>query len=533
METKLFKHSRRELIAIGATVVALLVAYAPTLVELFREWWDVPEYSHGLLMPPVAAWLIWEKRAELSKIRRQREAGSGLLLLGSALVIAICSALLLIGEMKFSWNLKPYAFVTTLVALVTVFYGWRGLRALVAPIVVLYLMCPIPWRMILDVTLPLKRHATVIATGLIEVCGLPVTLQGNLINVSGIDSLWVADACSGVRSLVSLMSVALLGCLFWRRHWSIKAVVLASCIPIAVMVNGMRIWLTAMLSVYISPKAAEGFFHTAEGFVLFGVAALLLWGWAYVLHVLLPRKEAVEKAAADRDAAATPGWSTGRYVATMASIALLVVASFYVYRFRSRLGGEAVNPEVVAKLQKSFDRLPVALPNLELTSERHEWDAKTIKSSGADVYASRVYSNKTQSFRVYLGGSMRSNDNFHSPNVCMPSQGWESLEDRTQALAGNGDRGVRRLLLQRGQEQMLVYFWFQAGDRVATDEFDVRWSRLIDLVRDKPLAPTVIASVYVPVRGSIEATEAAAEKFLAEITPHIRLVANATETTDV
>ena len=80
---------------------------------------------------------------------------------------------------------------------------------------------------------------------------------------------------------------------------------------------------------------------------------------------------------------------------------------------------------------------------------------------------------------------------------------------------------------------MLVYFWFQAGDRRATDEFAVRWSRLLDLLADKPLSPTVIASVYVPVRGSLEATETAAEEFLTAIAPHIHEVASATETTDV
>ena len=448
LETKLFAHSRREWVVIASVVVALLVAYAPTLVELFWEWWDVPEYSHGLLMPPVAAWLIWEKRAELAKLRRTRESSGPWLALMGTVAVLCCSALLLIGEMKFSWNLKPYAFVTSIVALIGVFYGWRGIRALIAPIVVLYLMCPIPWRIILDVTLPLKRHATVLATGLIEVSGLPVTLEGNLIHVEGIKSLWVADACSGVRSLVSLLSVALLGCLFWRRHWSIKAIVIASAIPISVVVNGMRIWLTAMLSVHVSPKAAEGFFHVAEGFVLFGVAAAILWAWAYVLHLLLPSRAVEEDTDAEpgQRGETTAGWPGWRYAGAGVAVLLLVVSSFYVYRFRARLGGENIDATTVASLQKSFNRLPASLDGMR--SELHEWNAETIKASGADVYASRVYYRDQHSFRVYLGGSMRSNDNFHSPNICMPSQGWESLEDKL--IPREDGNAVRRLLLQRG-----------------------------------------------------------------------------------
>ena len=257
----------------------LLAAFLPTLVELVREWVTVPEYGHGLLMPPVAAWMIWRRRRDLASLPRGGADSRWLPLLG-ALALVPLTGVLLLGEMNLSWFLKPLAFVGALAACIALLYSWRGLRALAAPLLVLLLMCPVPWRLVIDVTLPLKRHASVLATGLMDLSGLEAGLQGNLIHVPGITSLWIADQCSGVRSLLSLMSIAIVGCLFWKRHWSIKLAVILSCIPITVLVNALRIWLTAVLAVHVSPETAQGFFHVGEGFLLFLAAATILWGWA-------------------------------------------------------------------------------------------------------------------------------------------------------------------------------------------------------------------------------------------------------------
>ena len=129
-------------------------------------------------------------------------------------------------------------------------------------------------------------------------------------------------------------------------------------------------------------------------------------------------------------------------------------------------------------------------------------------------------------FEVFLGGAFRNTQNFHTPNVCLPSAGWETLEHTAVPFAaydaGEDAPRMQRLLLQRGQQQMLVYYWFQAGDRLAGSEWAVRLHRLLDLLKDKPLAPTLIVSVYVPVTNGVEETEAAAQRFLSTVGPYIR-----------
>jgi|GEM_PF-555070 len=527
---RLFFPTRRDGLVALLLGGLLLVAFGPTLVEMGRVWLERSEYGHGLLMPPVAAWMIWERRHKLAALRaRPGLRESWFALLAAFALLPLC-ALLVLGEMKFSWFLKPFAFVGALAACIGVRYGWQGLRALLTPLIVLLLMCPLPYRVMMWATIPLKRYATVLATGLMDLSGLNVGLHGNMINVPGIDSLWIADACSGLRSSVSLVSIAIIACLFWRRHWSIKLVVVASCVPIAIVVNSLRIWLTAMLSVHVSPEAAQGFFHEFEGFVLFGFAAVCAFGWAWLLHLILPRRASVPAAKPPRRPVSP--LSGGRAVRTAAIlVALLALGAGAAMgaRIRSRLGGERVDAGAAARMQAEFTRLPREIPDSDYRGRPVEWDAKTIRNSGADAYGSMLYEGKDgRTYQVYFGGALRNNDNFHTPNVCMPAAGWEMLsQTKVPFDAYPVDRKnprMQRMLLQRGTRQMLVYFWFQAGTRLAEDEWTVRYYRLLDILHGSRLSPTLIVSLYVPIAGGVEETDRAAHEFLDSIGPNLREV---------
>jgi exosortase len=223
--------------------------------------------------------MLWSRRREVL-------AAAGSPSIVGALLVLPCVALLLLGEMKLSWFLKPYAFVGALGATAWALYGRRLLAAAAAPWLILVLMCPLPGRVQNALTVPLKQTAALFATGMLDLTGFPVTLEGNLIRMPGIHDLWVADACSGIRSLISLVTLAVLACVAWRRPWPLKAAVVLLSIPIAVVVNGLRIWVTGVIAAKWGPSAAESFFHFFEGFALFAFAGLLLWGCAVLLDRL-------------------------------------------------------------------------------------------------------------------------------------------------------------------------------------------------------------------------------------------------------
>lgn len=521
-ERILFPGSLRERLAAASLAMLLLVAFAPTFLEMGHEWFRHSEYGHGVLMPPVAAWMLLERRGRLKALRRTGR-GSPWLELSSALALVPLGVLLLLGEMRLSWFLKPFAFVGALAACIVILYSWEGLKALLAPLFVLCLMCPIPWRVVVGITLPLKRCATVLATGLADISGLDASLQGNLIHVPGISSLQIVDQCSGVNSLVSLVSIALLGCLFWRRPWLLKAAVVLSCAPIAVLLNSLRIWLTALLSVHLSPDAAQGFFHFFEGFLLFGVGALVLLGWARVLGGLVPAR-APAAAVETAPAPILPDRPALRGIAAALAIVALAGTAYGAERMRARLGGAGTDIAAASRMGASFASLPLEIGDYR--GERRIWDEATVKASGADAYGSvRYVDGEKRVYELFVGGALRNDENFHAPNVCMPSAGWETLaaaEVAPRAAGGAATPTMRRLLLQRGDERMLVHYWFQAGDRLACSEWAVRGYRLLDLLRGHELSPTLIISVYVPVEEDLAAADEATQRFLDVLAPHLR-----------
>ncbi len=271
---------RTGVIALGL----LLIAFAPTLFRLFDAWAHDPEYSHGFLMPLVAAWLLWDRKERLRRLR----GGTSFVAVPVLLICLFCA---FTAQLDFMTSLAPFAFVGALGAVLLAFLGWRGIGVLLPALVALVLACPLPGAVQQSITLPLKSISAQLAVGLLNVTDVPSVLEGSVIHLSGADSLWVAEACSGIRSLISLVSVAILACFLWNRHWGLRLAVVLAAVPIAVLVNGGRIWLTGWLSVNVGQETAKGAFHFFEGFALFAVAGLLLLGFAGLIGALFRREE--------------------------------------------------------------------------------------------------------------------------------------------------------------------------------------------------------------------------------------------------
>jgi EpsI family protein len=175
-------------------------------------------------------------------------------------------------------------------------------------------------------------------------------------------------------------------------------------------------------------------------------------------------------------------------------------------------------------MQARLAALPTTVPGFE--GERIVYDDNVIANSGADAYTAISYTDvEGDRFDVYIGGALRSDNNFHAPNVCMPTADWESLVHETVPFVAfpvaQKEPRMQRMLMQRGQVQKLVYFWFQAGERLAKDEWAVRGYRLLDILRGKPLPPTIIVVVYIPVVDSVESSDAAARRFLDALGPYL------------
>ncbi len=273
----------------GVVAAATLALYAPVLVKLGQDWWQNPNYSQGFLIPPLAAYLVWEKRQTLAETPA-RPSSWGLLL-------AACAAgLLFLGSLGAELFLTRISLVLMLAALVVFLGGWQWLRRVSFPLAVLLLMIPIPEIIFNELALPMQLAATRMAGSFLGSVGIPVFLEGNLIELPHNVTLEVAEACSGIRSLMALVALGVIYAHFADSRRAVRWILIAATFPIAVIANGLRIAGTGILTYWIGQDAAEGYFHIFSGWLVFISAFLLL----VALHKLIslvwrrPRKVAAQ-----------------------------------------------------------------------------------------------------------------------------------------------------------------------------------------------------------------------------------------------
>ena len=256
----------------SAVAAALALLYFSIGEGLVTQWFQDPNFSHGAFVPAFSLFVLWENRKRLAALPRQ-PAWSGLSLLCLGLVV------LAAGVMGAELFLSRVSLLFVLAGLTVLFLGWNYLRAVAFPLSFLVLMIPIPNIIFNQITGPLQTVASVSASYLLPLLGVPVLREGNIIRLPTM-ALEVAVACSGIRSLMSLATLAIIyGYLTEPRIWMRVVLGLAS-LPIAVIANSLRIVGTGLIVQYWDPEKAEGFFHLFSGWLIFVVSLLLL----FLLH---------------------------------------------------------------------------------------------------------------------------------------------------------------------------------------------------------------------------------------------------------
>jgi exosortase len=250
----------------------LLWPYLPTLVRLVAQWWRDPNFSHGFFVPVFSAFVVWQERSKLARLTPQ-PSWWGLFILG----FGLCT--LILGQLGAELFLSRFSLLVVTAGLIVLFCGWRFFRALLFPWAFLFLMIPIPAIVFNLVTFPLQLLASEVASATLILMGVPVLREGNVILLPAM-ALEVAEACSGIRSLMSLATLAVIYGYLMERKIAIRVLLALAAIPIAVAANGLRIVGTGLLVQYWDPEKAQGFFHEFSGWLIFVVS----FGMLYLLH---------------------------------------------------------------------------------------------------------------------------------------------------------------------------------------------------------------------------------------------------------
>jgi exosortase len=260
-------------------VLLLLAAwlYGSIFARLVRQWMGDPNFSHGFFVPAFAVLVLWQTRKEWTHIK-PAPSWSGAPILASGLLM------LLLGVLGAELFLSRASLLLVIAGLIVLFAGWRLFRAVLFPWAFLLLMIPIPQILLQKVTFPLQILASKVAAGLLPLAGVPVLREGNIIKLASM-SLEVAEACSGIRSLLSLLTLAIIYGYLMDNRKGVRVMLALSAVPIAVAANSLRIVGTGLIVQYWDPEKAEGFFHTFSGWLIFVVSLVML----FALHGLISR----------------------------------------------------------------------------------------------------------------------------------------------------------------------------------------------------------------------------------------------------
>jgi len=297
---------------------ALGVIYSAVLAKLGSQWWTDENYSHGLLIPFIIGYILWSERDRFIGIAKAPQLGWGAAAVAGALLV------LLAGTAGAELFLQRASLVLMLGGIVVYFWGWRVLRLMLVPLALLALAIPIPVIVFNKIAFPLQLFASRCAVWAMRLFDIPVLRQGNVIELMPLNSLTpkkleVVEACSGIRSLMTLLTLAVVYAYFthprgdgggattggrfnWLKSygfWRASMLVLAA-VPIAIITNALRVSGTGVLSHYYGTEIADGFFHSFSGWVVYIVAFLLLFALGSLLDLIGKRRQRKQSPGAER-----------------------------------------------------------------------------------------------------------------------------------------------------------------------------------------------------------------------------------------
>ncbi|MAI80273.1 MAG: exosortase [Deltaproteobacteria bacterium] len=283
MDSRMIGNSRKSLVWQTLLVIGLLtVVYLPILQAMVNHWQVVPDYSHGFLIAPLALYFAYEKKYYLTAAPVESNWwGLAFMAIG----------LLTLAAGQLGGLLTPLraSYIITLMGIVLFFLGREVFKLLLFPMAFLFLMVPLPQSVVNLIAFPLQLVAAQWAVDALQMLKIPVLLEGNIIHMAHSD-LFVAEACSGLRSLMALLTLGIVFAHFFRPGKPIQQIFLvASTIPIAVVINSLRVALTGLLAHHFGQQAATGFIHEFQGMITFTVAFLVLLTEGSLLGIVVDK----------------------------------------------------------------------------------------------------------------------------------------------------------------------------------------------------------------------------------------------------
>ncbi len=515
----------RSLNPLGLAWFALLVVASLPVFWLgftsLAAAWSTPEYSHGPLIPIISLYLFLRELRQMPADVADTPANRwpGIALIVFSLIFGI------MGNMVQIPDVVTYAFIFWVGGVVLTGFGWRQGRLHWAPVLHLIFMLPLPQFVYWQLTIFLQLISSQLGVWFIELAGIPVFLEGNVIDL-GVYKLQVAEACSGLRYLFPILSFSYLFAILYRGPMWHKAVLLLMAAPLTVFMNSFRIGMIGVMVNSYGIEHAEGFLHFFEGWVIFGACVGILFLMAIALQRLTPNPlPLADTIDLDFDGFGGQarrfmgiGASRGLIIAALASVA--VVAAFVL----------TPPPQRVDPARDSFALFPRNIGAWSGSPQVLEPEVEQVL--GASDYINITYAAAGQTSYVNFFTAwyekQTEGSGIHSPEVCLPVGGWEvfSIDPTPVSMPGTvyGDFIVNRAVIQKGLSKQLVYYWFEQRGKRMTNDYLAKVSVVYDSLTMGRTDGAMVRFVTPIEPGETEAdADARMQGFMAELLPKLPL----------
>jgi exosortase D (VPLPA-CTERM-specific) len=461
-------------VAGAVLTLAAIAAHGGAVLEAAKRWSTQEEYSHGFLIPVVTVWMLWTRRkAMVDSIGPPSWIG--------LVAILIASMLHLIGELSALFILSQIGLIVALLGVALCVGGVSLFQITFVPIAFLSFAIPLPYFLDSVVSWRLQLLSSEIGVGLIRALQIPVFLGGNVIDL-GPYKLQVVEACSGLRYLYPLFSLGFLGAwLFQAPFWQ-RAIILLSTIPITIVMNSVRIVFVAVLVNRWGPTQAEGLLHLFEGWIIFLVCAGLLLAEIFLFNRFGARKP-LESVFGVSSAEAKRTYDDRR---TPIGIYPYIVSCFFLLILSGLSGFMASNRHEVIPDRTHFALFPVNLGTWR--GRASSFDPQVEHFLGLTDYILSDYAQLDgHGINLYVAyyASQRKGLSPHSPQVCIPGNGWQIIDLERTSLRNPDDGSllpINRVVVERETDKQLVYYWFEQRGRRIANEYLAKWHALEDAI---------------------------------------------------
>ncbi len=450
--------------------------FADGINALLRAW-SLPEYSHGPLIPVLSLLLFLRQLKSVPENHAAvNDRWPGVAVVAFAFVVAA------LGKLAQIDDIIIYATIIWVGGVLLISFGWNVGKHFWPPVLHLVYMLPLPETLYYKMTNHLQLISSELGVWFLRLFNVPVFLQGNIIDL-GVLRLHVADACSGLAYLFPILSFSYVFAVLYKGPTWHKAILLISAVPITIVMNSVRIAIAGVIANTWGLEWLEGFTHFFEGWVIFIACIVILFALAWIMLRFQKEKMGlVEALDLETDGLATQATRIRLIQPSKAliTVAAMAIAVSVAWQFVPQRGGDIISRD-------SFATFPRTLGEWRQVGFHQPLERDVELALQADDYHQVTFRSPEAAAEVGLFMAWyqdQSRGGVHSPEICLPAAGWEiawlERTDITEQMGTALPFNINRAIIERGSTRMMVYYWFQQGERRVAWDMAAKFWLMID-----------------------------------------------------